>query len=410
MPIVLRSVKGSPLTNAEVDGNFTDLDGRVSAAKSTADAAQPKVAGKGLSTNDYTTTEKTKLSGIAIGATANSSDATLLNRANHTGTQLAATISNFAAATLSVALSGLSLATGTAVVATDSILVAIGKLQAQATAAATAAATALRSVTPAADTIAYFTGATAAATSAFTAKARSLLARTDTAGMQAELALVPVSSSTDTAVGRLVTVGYRGLGAQDNGFFLGVSLNPDSYRAGGAALGSFVISGFSTMSGSLVTVAGSATTVCTQSFTNWGDGQQYNRAQNSGNWGPWRKQYDDANSLQDPQTSGGLMSSTAVSGWTIEKFANGTCIVAGAFTSASLAANSQTSIDTTIPSVLVGETVAGVLAAALPTSSIDVGAVNAFMVGNTTVRIHARNGATAQAILFRIKITGRWKA
>lgn len=39
--------------------------------------------------------DKTKLNGIATGATANSADATLLARANHTGTQLAATISNF---------------------------------------------------------------------------------------------------------------------------------------------------------------------------------------------------------------------------------------------------------------------------------------------------------------------------
>lgn len=39
--------------------------------------------------------DKTKLDGIATGATANSADATLLARANHTGTQLAATISNF---------------------------------------------------------------------------------------------------------------------------------------------------------------------------------------------------------------------------------------------------------------------------------------------------------------------------
>lgn len=39
--------------------------------------------------------DKTKLDGIATGATANSSDATLLARANHTGTQLAATISDF---------------------------------------------------------------------------------------------------------------------------------------------------------------------------------------------------------------------------------------------------------------------------------------------------------------------------
>lgn len=39
--------------------------------------------------------QKTKLDGIATGATANSSDAALVNRANHTGTQLAETISDF---------------------------------------------------------------------------------------------------------------------------------------------------------------------------------------------------------------------------------------------------------------------------------------------------------------------------
>ena len=39
--------------------------------------------------------DKTKLDGVATGATANSSDATLLARANHTGTQLASTISDF---------------------------------------------------------------------------------------------------------------------------------------------------------------------------------------------------------------------------------------------------------------------------------------------------------------------------
>jgi hypothetical protein len=42
--------------------------------------------------------DKVKLNGIAAGATANSADATLLARANHTGTQLAATISDFIAA------------------------------------------------------------------------------------------------------------------------------------------------------------------------------------------------------------------------------------------------------------------------------------------------------------------------
>lgn len=41
---------------------------------------------------------KAKLDGIATGATANSSDATLLDRANHTGTQAASTISDFSEA------------------------------------------------------------------------------------------------------------------------------------------------------------------------------------------------------------------------------------------------------------------------------------------------------------------------
>jgi len=52
------------------------------------------VAGKGLSTEDYTTAEQTKLAGIAAGATANDTDANLKARANHTGTQSASTISD----------------------------------------------------------------------------------------------------------------------------------------------------------------------------------------------------------------------------------------------------------------------------------------------------------------------------
>jgi hypothetical protein len=42
--------------------------------------------------------DKTKLDGVAVGATANSSDAHLLSRDNHTGTQVASTISDFSTA------------------------------------------------------------------------------------------------------------------------------------------------------------------------------------------------------------------------------------------------------------------------------------------------------------------------
>lgn len=51
-----------------------------------------KVAGKGLSTEDYTSLEKSKLAGIAEGATSNAGDAFLTDRGNHTGTQSIDTI------------------------------------------------------------------------------------------------------------------------------------------------------------------------------------------------------------------------------------------------------------------------------------------------------------------------------
>jgi hypothetical protein len=53
----------------------------------------------GTTYKQYSATEKTKLSGIASGATANDTDANLKARANHTGTQLASTISDFSTAT-----------------------------------------------------------------------------------------------------------------------------------------------------------------------------------------------------------------------------------------------------------------------------------------------------------------------
>ena len=74
-------------------------------------------------TNAYTDAEKSKLSGIAAGATANANTDSLAEGA-----------SNFyhtAARVLNTVLAGLSLASGAAVVDTDGVLVAFGKLQRQ---------------------------------------------------------------------------------------------------------------------------------------------------------------------------------------------------------------------------------------------------------------------------------------
>ena len=78
----------------------------------------------GTTNKQYSATEKTKLAGIATGATANSSDAALLNRANHTGTQTASTISDFNAA----ADARVTAATGTTIQPLDSDLTAIAGL------------------------------------------------------------------------------------------------------------------------------------------------------------------------------------------------------------------------------------------------------------------------------------------
>jgi hypothetical protein len=51
----------------------------------------------GTTNKAFLATERTKLTGVATGATANSTDATLLARANHTGTQAAGTITGLAA-------------------------------------------------------------------------------------------------------------------------------------------------------------------------------------------------------------------------------------------------------------------------------------------------------------------------
>jgi hypothetical protein len=68
--------------------------------------------------------DKTKLNGIATGATANSADATLLARANHTGTQTASTISDFNTA----ADARITAAVGVSVQAFDGDLSAIAGL------------------------------------------------------------------------------------------------------------------------------------------------------------------------------------------------------------------------------------------------------------------------------------------
>lgn len=51
--------------NAKATGDITELQGEVSTLKTTVANKVDKISGKGLSTNDYTTTEKNKLAGLS---------------------------------------------------------------------------------------------------------------------------------------------------------------------------------------------------------------------------------------------------------------------------------------------------------------------------------------------------------
>lgn len=75
--------------------NTSDSSKPVSSAVTTAlNLKVDKDGTKVLSDVNFTTAKDTKLTGIATGATANSTDAVLLARANHTGTQAISTVTN----------------------------------------------------------------------------------------------------------------------------------------------------------------------------------------------------------------------------------------------------------------------------------------------------------------------------
>lgn len=269
--------------------------------------------------------------------------------------------------------------------------------------------TAFSGLTGAVDQLPYFTGAGALSLATLTAKARLFNARTDTAGMQTELGLVPVTSRTDTTPGRLVTAGYCGLGSKDHNPFLGSNLNPTDYRTGGSFFGQWVMEGIGSIIGTL-TVAPCDPNWLGQTVIDLNTGNMFTRAQQSNRFLPWRRTYDDSNSLNDPQTGGGLMSATVVSGWTIEKFANGTMLYSGGFTTDVLAANVVSSVPITIPNGFVNESFIDPHVMCLASIGPNFYVPNCFASGGTTtIVVQLRNGPIAQTFIFRIKIIGRWK-
>lgn len=103
---VTRVPTGGTTSGALADGSVTDAKVAVGAAINA-----DKIA-DGSTNHVFTAADDTKLTGVATGATANSSDATLLARANHTGTQAISTVTGLQTALDNLAVVAISAQTG----------------------------------------------------------------------------------------------------------------------------------------------------------------------------------------------------------------------------------------------------------------------------------------------------------
>lgn len=97
-----------------------------------------------------------------------------------------------------------------------------------------------------------------------------------------------VASATDTTQGRVLAVGYCGLGARDNAIYAGNNLNPSDYITGGDICGQFNIDGFA-RTGALITQAGSNSTAASQQFVDWSSGVLFSRGKSGSAWSPWNR-------------------------------------------------------------------------------------------------------------------------
>lgn len=279
--------------------------------------------------------------------------------------------------------------------------------------------TAFSSLAGAADRLPYFTGAGALSLAVITGKARALLARNDTAGMQAELALVPVSSSQDATAGRLVTPGWMGLGST-----LGIPLPGGNanqilpsgiYWTNTSWTGSPYTGTDPRNRGQILVQPWGDATYQTQSFSplfSAANNPKLERAALAGVWRGWDPVIGGLSALSDPANdTGGLMSTAVVNGYTVTKYASGLMNVVGpAGNTPSIGAGAIGQLNVTIPSgfISVNYMIPGVIISAIA-SNDHYGLISVGNISANTISILVRNGPTAQAFEVRLSVWGRWK-
>lgn len=226
-----------------------------------------------------------------------------------------------------------------------------------------------------------------------------------------------VASSTDTSEGRVLTVGYGGLGASNNAPYIGVSVNPDNYVLGHIGLWGTWQTPWapSNVTGWLSVQAGESG-ACFQTLTVWNSGEIWTRYRNGTNWSVWSKFFSDNNSLGDPQLAAGargLMSASVVSGWQVFKYLNGELKMISPFIQLEggpFQGGVERVTDIPIPIALVGS-IKFASAMVVPQTSYDYTVPSCWLPGSINgVRLVVRNGfGAAQTFSRTIMVTGVWK-
>lgn len=387
-----------------ITDQFKDLDAEVAAAAASAAAAKTSETNSKTSETNSKTSETNALA--SKNAAANSATAADTSKTAAAASQTAA--GNSATAASTSAANALTEANRAKTEADRATAATDGKQPLNAN------LTAFSALTGAADRLPYFTGAGALSIAAITAKARALLARTDTAGMQAELALVPVTSNTDITAGRLVVPGWMGFGSLSGLPLPGANADVNTLASGRYSTtatwtGSPYPGTNGLNQGYLEVHPWEANNYVKQTWSSIIAGvATYVRYKVNNVWGSWTPFFDPNNSVADPSTGFGLMSMTTVSGFTVFKYLNGQQIVQGPVpTTATIAANTQFTVSVAIPVTFpVGNvTLVGTL---YPSVGNDFAIRNTQAPGSTAY-LFCANGVSAQTFSGNIMLVGRWK-
>lgn len=100
-----------------------------------------------------------------------------------------------------------------------------------------------------------------------------------------------VNGSTRAPWKQFVLQGDYGVGAMDNAPFVGLAQNPDLYRTGGTYFGQFNVTPAGTVTGFLTVSAGSGPSACAQSFHESSSNRTYKRIQEGGTWSTWERTF-----------------------------------------------------------------------------------------------------------------------